>query len=649
MSLLMDALRRAEKEKKAAAEKLREKDGSLKETGSGTDGLSLALADDDDNSQPVFDPSIDTSVEDNDDVSQSIDPDATIAEARENLELETDYQIAYGPPDNKDKGKEHEHEHEYEHGSAVDNSDVKPIAATYDLGLQDEASLDTKSLDTESSKDATVEHSSHASLHDEQRDQESHAIDRFTIDMSGEAGDQTLSTDNEATNDTLILENGSHDDNHQELPEYEQTLEYEPTLEQTRTYSETSGKHQFQKNTGESASGGFSPVAAQNVFAAKKYKSQTAITVAILILLITVGLTAAGFFYYFSVTPANRQIMSPRVDEGIAADQNTIESITNTESVDASISEPDPLAPPTIDGVTAGVDTSLLATINDLPTTQPESRPPEGKTKNEELAVSDNESVAMVQGSDKPVRQTDESGSSSATESISDSVSEMESEATGKAFNVTDEELALRPALVKISRSSKQSNVDETVTRAYKAYSSGNLLQARELYEKVLETTSDNRNALLGLGAIAVRQSRFDSAYQYYGKMLQQNPSDHAAIAALVSIQQQADPANSEARIRRLLESNPAAPYLYQALGHVYARTQRWPQAQKAYFDAFSRDSNNADYAFNLAVSLEQLNQSDAALEYYNKALDLATTQPISFERVTAQERINRIRQVDSR
>ena len=48
----------------------------------------------------------------------------------------------------------------------------------------------------------------------------------------------------------------------------------------------------------------------------------------------------------------------------------------------------------------------------------------------------------------------------------------------------------------------------------------------------------------------------------------------------------------------------------------------------------------NPDYAFNLAVSLEQLNQAAAAETYYREAIAFAATSPASFDLSVARNRL---------
>jgi len=48
------------------------------------------------------------------------------------------------------------------------------------------------------------------------------------------------------------------------------------------------------------------------------------------------------------------------------------------------------------------------------------------------------------------------------------------------------------------------------------------------------------------------------------------------------------------------------------------------PAAQAAYFQAYNLQPDNPDYAYNLAIGLEHLEQQKLALTYYRKALELS-------------------------
>ena len=73
-----------------------------------------------------------------------------------------------------------------------------------------------------------------------------------------------------------------------------------------------------------------------------------------------------------------------------------------------------------------------------------------------------------------------------------------------------------------------------------------------------------------------------------------------------------------------MLADNPGAHVLNFTLGNQFAQQGRWAEAQQEYFKAFAAEPDNADFAYNLAVSLDHLRQPKLALEYYRRALALA-------------------------
>ena len=174
--------------------------------------------------------------------------------------------------------------------------------------------------------------------------------------------------------------------------------------------------------------------------------------------------------------------------------------------------------------------------------------------------------------------------------------------------------------------------VDPLVERAFESYQRGDFAGSREAYRQVLQREPLNRDALLGLAAIDVRARSYNTAEARYIKLLELDPRDVDAQAGLMALRGQIDPVQSESRLKTLIANNPDASGLYFALGNQYAQQARWAEAQAAFFKAYSGDSENADFAFNLAVSLDQLRQKALALQYYQRAIALAANRPVSFE-----------------
>jgi Flp pilus assembly protein TadD len=107
----------------------------------------------------------------------------------------------------------------------------------------------------------------------------------------------------------------------------------------------------------------------------------------------------------------------------------------------------------------------------------------------------------------------------------------------------------------------------------------------------------------------------------------------------LMALRNDADPIAEESQIKDLLIHTPADANLHFTLGNSYAEQGSWSEAQQSYFEAYRLDNSNPDFAFNLAVSLDQLAQSKAALEYYRRAEQLAGELPAAFDLATAQRR----------
>lgn len=198
---------------------------------------------------------------------------------------------------------------------------------------------------------------------------------------------------------------------------------------------------------------------------------------------------------------------------------------------------------------------------------------------------------------------------------------------------------------VRFQHSPDRGSVAPLLAAAYEAYVAGELEAARQLYLKQLQVDPTSKDVLLGLAAIATRMQQPLQAKQYYQQILEMDQRDASAVAGLAGLGWMNDSSQTESRIKTLLAQQPDAASLHFMLGNHYTGQSRWAEAQQSYFRAFSIEPVNADYAFNLAVSLDHLGQGKLAREYYGKALKLSGTTPASFDREQVSKRLDELSQ----
>lgn len=201
-------------------------------------------------------------------------------------------------------------------------------------------------------------------------------------------------------------------------------------------------------------------------------------------------------------------------------------------------------------------------------------------------------------------------------------------------------------SILKVSRTSGRKTVNSTLQSAYNAVQDGDNAGAIALYQQTLMQIPNNRDALIGLASLYARMGEAATARQLYLRLLKLNPQDaYARTGLLQTTQNNGNPAY-ESELKALLSSYPDVAPLHFALGNFYAANQRWSEAQPAYFDALlnANRSNSGpvspDYAFNLAVSLEQLQQPGAALNYYRQAQELAMNSTPGFDQNLLRSRL---------
>lgn len=199
-----------------------------------------------------------------------------------------------------------------------------------------------------------------------------------------------------------------------------------------------------------------------------------------------------------------------------------------------------------------------------------------------------------------------------------------------------------------IRRQTVPPSLQYQLEQAYAAYQGRDLEAAKQLYQAVLRQQPKNRDALLGIAALAQQQGHPDHARAYYHRVLHLYPDDAVASAGLISLQQQAPSFEQEQDLLNKLEKQATAHWLHFALGNLYSRQGRWREAEEAYFEAYRHNPQHPDYIYNLAVSLEHLNKARTALRFYEEALkQVENGAPANFQAAAVRQRIVLLKAAD--
>jgi tetratricopeptide (TPR) repeat protein len=588
VSLLMDALKKAEEEKKKAAKRLEQVEANAHAEGT-VEGESRRDSNSTEENVPAdqFTETVKLSLEpiDAPDGSQSI-PLKDVA----TVEVE-------------DEDHDHDHEHDKEEAAQLS---IDEVSIVEDLTLENPVS------------------------------QEAFEKTQEAIDLNDTTIIEGLSTENVSApfDDTFhgVLFEGEEPD----TDVYEETLPGVPADQLVKDM----GGGDYQPT----------PVAAQTVFSAGRTRTKSSYSWGAFLVLAVLALGSFAVFYYFTITPVARKLPSPAVARGIEFTSVPVPAI-------AEIIEPDVVSGTII---STEAEEKIVVDSEQSITDQESTDIQEQDTA---VAMLDNENlIEKIQETGQEADVIDDVASDSMSSDVegvtSESIATEETPAVsdlGKQSTIQQEPvisdspetfIQADSELLKISKNKPSPKQNMMINEAFKAYQSGQFESAETLYRNVLQDEPENRDVHLGLAALAINKGDRESAYSHYLKLLDTNPADALALSSLISLSNNSDPVKDESVIKTLLHKEGKVPYLYFALGNIYAKQLRWAEAQQAFFNAYSLDSTNPDYVLNLAISLDKIGQYATALDFYSVAIELAQHSPARFNMSSVNDRIRVLNKV---
>lgn len=198
-------------------------------------------------------------------------------------------------------------------------------------------------------------------------------------------------------------------------------------------------------------------------------------------------------------------------------------------------------------------------------------------------------------------------------------------------------------AVIKIERRTLSSSLSANLEGAYKALLVGKYDEAKISYLGILDQHPKQIDALLGLAKIFSHEKNSVEARALYETVLRADDANTIAQLGLLHTYQGESSFNKLNILQELTKKFPESPQIAAALGHELVERSKWVEAQKAYFQAFSLAPTSAPFAYNLAVSLDQMGKYSSAINFYKKALILNEEYASTLDAVSVNTRLRQL------
>ena len=220
---------------------------------------------------------------------------------------------------------------------------------------------------------------------------------------------------------------------------------------------------------------------------------------------------------------------------------------------------------------------------------------------------------------------------------------------SGQQDNVVVNELLSPPQIgksvdeISISKRKIPNKTRRNIVQAKQAMAAGEWSVAQDKYRSALVNSPENVEALIGMADVMSVLGSNDIAMSHYLKALERSPGDLNASVGLLNLKDDKKALSHGSELKQLMAENPDQAFIHANLGDYYVGRSEWLAAQTEYFDAFALQPKNANYAYNLAVCLDQLGKGKIAVRYYKQALALKVNRASRFEEKSVLKRIEEL------
>ncbi len=159
---------------------------------------------------------------------------------------------------------------------------------------------------------------------------------------------------------------------------------------------------------------------------------------------------------------------------------------------------------------------------------------------------------------------------------------------------------------------------------AQQKYQSGNLADAADLYQSVLEIDPRHPDALHMLGVVAYQLGQPEAAAALLQQAVTVKQPFAEAESNLGTVLLELGRLDDALSALRAAHSHaPDNPAIIYNLGNVHGKLKNWPAAKEAYTKAIALDGQHAQAWCQLGLTLSNLGDAPASVAAYERALDI--------------------------
>ena len=253
------------------------------------------------------------------------------------------------------------------------------------------------------------------------------------------------------------------------------------------------------------------------------------------------------------------------------------------------------------------------------------------RTRNEFIAPAGSQNTDLLAPVQRQIAQAAEGGEEEAKE---------EESAAGKASAAGSKEPS---ASITRSEDEHQKVFDDAVA----SYERGDFEAAENGFRLILSAHPHHVNAMIGLAKVHSSRGNVRIALNTLLRASDLQPGNSLVISELVALQTDSgQQLLGERRLSSMLgnvEERSVEARIHFLLGGIYARQERWFEARDVFSYAHHADGSNPDYAYNLAVVHDFLNNPEKAVEMYRMAAELAKASVSAFDPQVALSRADEL------